>query len=230
MLAALSYRADRVPSGSLSGERDGMYKLYGATDSGSFAPQAVLEELGADYELITVALDEKGTRTPEFLAINPLGQIPVLVLPDGTVMTESAAMVVYLADTAPQAGLLPAAGDTGRATALRWLFLLAANVYEADLRYYYAERYAGGPACAAEVKTAAQAHMRRTLDLVEAALDPGPFLLGERYSVVDPYLCMLGAWYPQQDELAALPRILRHRDAVRARPAVASIWDKHHPS
>ena len=208
-----------------------MYKLYGDADSGSFAPQVVLEELGADYELITVALEEKATRTPEFLAVNPLGQIPVLVLPDGTVMTESAAMVVYLADTAPQAGLLPAAGDTARATALRWLFLLAANLYEADLRYYYAERYAGGTACAAAVKTAAQAHMRRTLELVEAALEPGPFLLGERYSVVDPYLCMVGAWYPQQDEMAAaLPRILRHRDAVRARPAVARVWDQHHPS
>jgi len=208
-----------------------MYKLYGATNSGSFAPQVVLEEIGAPYELITVELDNKATRTAEFLAINPLGQIPVLILPDGTVMTESAAMILYLADTAPQAGLLPPAGSTARAQALRWLFLLAANLYEADLRYYYPERYAGDSSGATGVRAAALAHMRRTLDLVETALERGPFLLGESYSVVDPYLCMVACWYPPQEEIgAALPRLLRHRDAVRARTAVAKIWKRHHPA
>lgn len=208
-----------------------MYKLYGDADSGSFAPQVVLEEIGAAYEMITIDLSKKASRTAEFLKINPLGQIPVLVLPDGTVMTESAAMILYLAESAPEAGLLPPAGNTARAQVLRWLFLLAANVYEADLRYYYPERYAGQPSGAAGVRSAAAAQMRRVLDLVEAALEPGPFLLGKGYSVVDPYLCMLGGWFPDQAELAgALPRLLRHRDAVRARPAVARIWHQHHPS
>lgn len=208
-----------------------MYKLYGDADSGSFAPQVALEEIAAPYELIPVDLSQDGSRTAEFLKINPLGQIPVLVLPDGTMMTESAAMLVYLADSAPQADLLPPAGETARGRALRWLFLLAANLYEADLRYYYPERYAGGPAAAADVRAAARAHMRRTLALAEAALDPGPFLLGERYSVVDPYLSMVAGWYPDQAELASqFPRISRHRDAVRARPAVARIWGQHHPS
>lgn len=208
-----------------------MYKLYGDADSGSFAPQAILEEIGAPYEPITVALSKEASRTAEFLQINPLGQIPALVLPDGSVMTESAAMALYLAETAPEAGLLPPPDDPARAQALRWLFLLAANVYEADLRYYYPERYVGEAAAVPGVKAAARTQMRRILDLVEAALDPGPFLLGARYSVVDPYLCMLACWYPDQAEIASeLPRLLRHRDAVRARPAVARIWDQHHPA
>ncbi len=75
-----------------------MYKLYWARASGAMVPQALFEEIGAKYEKIVIDLDQEENRTPEFLAVNPMGQIPVLVLPDGTLMTESAAMVLHIAD------------------------------------------------------------------------------------------------------------------------------------
>ena len=118
-----------------------MYKLYWAPGSGAMAPQALFEEIGVAYEKIIIDFEKEEHRSEEFLAVNPLGQIPALILPDGTLMTESAAMMIQICDLHPEAGLAPASGSAKRADFLRWLFFLAANVYPAVLRFYYAERY-----------------------------------------------------------------------------------------
>ena len=80
-----------------------MYVLRWSRGCGSFAPHAALNEVGASYELVEVDLDSNQEYTQEFLAINPRAQVPVLTLPDGTVMTESVAMVMHIADCYPEA-------------------------------------------------------------------------------------------------------------------------------
>ncbi|MGE3740443.1 MAG: glutathione S-transferase family protein, partial [Geminicoccaceae bacterium] len=114
-----------------------MYTLYWSADSGAFAIQAVLEELAAPYrrEIVDTARGEQ--RAPDYLAINPMAQVPALRLPDGTVITETGAMLMHLCDVHPAHGLLPAPGTASRAVANRWLFWLATGLYESDLRYYY---------------------------------------------------------------------------------------------
>ena len=82
-----------------------MYRLYWAPDTGSMAPQVILEEVGADYELVLLNYDAHEETEADFLALNPRGQIPALVLPDGTIITESAAMVLHIADAHPEANL-----------------------------------------------------------------------------------------------------------------------------
>ena len=84
-----------------------MYKLYWSKMSGAIAPQVLLEEVGAKYEKIVVDLDQEENQEPDFLAINPMGQIPALVLPDGTLMTESAAIILQICDRHPEAKLAP---------------------------------------------------------------------------------------------------------------------------
>ena len=92
-----------------------MYKLYWSKGSGAVAPQVMLEESGVPYEKIVVDLDKEENRRAEFLALNPLGQVPVLALPDGTIMTESAAMVLEIGDRHPESGLIPGVGSAERA-------------------------------------------------------------------------------------------------------------------
>ena len=171
-----------------------------------------------------------GHDTDAFAALNPMRQVPVLRLPDGTLMTETGAMVLHLCDTRPEAGLLPAPGTPERAAAYRWLFWMVANLYESDLRYYYPARYTADPAGSEGVRRAAEERMDRLLAIAEAELGDRPWFLGETYSALDPYLAMLTLWHPaRQAVLGRWPRLGRLLRRVRERPAIGRIWTQHYP-
>lgn len=208
-----------------------MYTLYWSADTGAFAVQAVLEELGVPYRREVVDTTTGRHRTPDYLAVNPMGQVPALRLPDGVVITESAAMLQHLADAHPGSALLPVPGSSVRATADRWLFWLATTFYEADLRWYYPDRYTSEPSGAGGVKQAAVEQMDRVLVIAESLLSPGPYVLGPQCSAVDIYLFMLVLWHPARAEVhtrhARLGALMR---LVRRRPAIERIWAQHFPS
>jgi len=207
-----------------------MHKLYWARETGAMAPQILLEEVGADYERVVLDMEKGEEQETEFLAINPCGQIPALELPDGTIITESAAIVLHIADNHPDSGLLPPLGSAERAQVYRWLFYAVANIYESDLRLYYSERFTTEVSCADSIKCKAREDMDNAFDLLEKALRDGPFLLGEQYSVIDPYLLMLVYWHEQpQVLLARCSKLKRLCDTVRQRPAVERIWFQHYP-
>ena len=208
-----------------------MYTLYWAQETGALAPQILLEEVGADYQRVVLDLGKGEETKPEFLAINPRGQIPALALPDGSLLTESAAIMLQIADNHPDSGLLPMPGSAERGQVYRWLFYAVANIYEADLRLYYSERFTTDASCADSVKKKAREDMDRAWDLLEQELGDGPFLLGGQYSVIDPYLLMLANWHEQPQELLArCPKLKRLCDTVRQRPAVERIWSQHYPA
>jgi glutathione S-transferase/GST-like protein len=208
-----------------------MYKLYWAQETGAMAPQIILEEVAASYERVVLDTDKGEEMQAEYLAINPRGQIPALVLADGSVMTESAAMVLHLADSHPEAGLLPVSGSAERAQVYRWLFYAVANLYESDLRFYYSDRYTTDAACVESVKQSAREYMDQSFDLLETELGDGPFVLGDQYSVIDPYLLMLAHWHERPETLfARCPKLKRLCDTVRSRPAVQRIWSQHYPA
>jgi glutathione S-transferase len=202
------------------------YKLYGRTNAGSLAPQIVLEEIGAPYEMIWVS---KASADVEVLRqVNPAGKVPVLVLPDGTPVFESAAILIHLAHAHPTANLAPPAGTTGHARFLQWMLFLSSNVYESVLRISYPERYStSGQAVAAEVKQQAVADYVRHLEVIQAALSP--YVLGEKLSAADPYLHMLASWYP--GDLAALharlPKLAHHAELLRQRAATLKAEQAH---
>jgi glutathione S-transferase/GST-like protein len=202
-----------------------MYKLFWAKSMGSMAPEVLFEETGAEYEKVAIDIEKEENRSAEFLAVNPTGQIPALVLPDGTVMTESAAMVLHICDRYPEAKLAPPAGSPDSAHFQRWLVFMAVAIYSADQRLYYADRMTTDAAGIAGIEAAARADMDRSFALVNDALDPGPYLLGETYSAADVYLWMLAKWHPEEKQLFAdNPRIAKLVDLVEARPAVAKVW------
>jgi glutathione S-transferase len=202
------------------------YRLYARYGAGSIAVQIALEEAGAPYEITWIA------RTPEaveaYRRVNPAGRIPALALPGGAVMSESAAILIYLAAQYPQARLAPSEDTPGYAHFLQWMVSLSANLYETALRYFYSERYtSGGAAAAQDVKACALADYRRQLAAADAQLRP--YLLGETYSLADPYLYMLAGWYPQDATalLKELPALARHARLLRERAAVRRAEAEH---
>jgi glutathione S-transferase len=204
----------------------GKYRLYGRRGAGSLAPQILLEEIGAAYELIWFS---KTPADVEALRrVNPAGKIPALVLPDGTVLAESAAILIHLTNAHPEAGLAPPAGSTAHARFLQWMVFLSANLYEAVLRYYYSERYTTtGAAAAPAIKAQALKDYSAHLERVHGELSP--YVLGGKLSAADPYLHMLAAWYPEAEAPLAprLPKLAQHAELLRRRPATLKAERDH---
>lgn len=199
------------------------YTLYGRPGGGSDAPRILLEELKLPYEFVAVG-KEPGEVADYATKICPTGKIPALVLPDGTKMFESAAMLILLAGLHPDGGLAPKPGTPEHAKFLQWMVFLSANLYEAALRIYYSARYsAGGEAHASDVNAQATLDFERHLAVVEQALSP--YLLGKDLSAADIYLYMLATWFPAgTDALAAkFPKLGHLIAAVAARPSVVKV-------
>jgi glutathione S-transferase len=204
----------------------GMYKLYGRKGSGSLAVQIMLEEIGAAYERIWVGRD--AGEVARFRSTNPTGRVPALALPDGSVMFESAAMLIHLALVNPQAGLAPVAGSSRHAAFLQWMVFLSANVYEAVLRIYYPARYSSrGEADAEVVRRQGMEDYCAHLAVIGRAL--APYVLGADFSIADTYLYMLAGWYPgERAELySRIPALEDHVKRVAARPAVIKVEADH---
>ena len=205
-----------------------MYKLYWRERTGAFAAAAVMAELEIPYEGIHISTDNDEHRTAAYRALNPMAQIPTLVLPDGQAMTESAAIALYLAETRPESGLVPAADDPRRAPFLRWLVFAQCNLYETGLRVYYADRYSTDPDGADGVRQAALTRIELLWDMVADAIDGGPFFFGARFTLLDIYLAMLTAWHDDPPALLQRrPPLARLVEATAARPAIAPIWRQH---
>lgn len=198
-----------------------MYKLYGRPGSGSVAPQILLEELGLSHELHWV--DPTVAQGAEYRRLNPTGKVPALVLPDGTAMFESGAMVIHLTDCHPSA-LAPRPGTPAHAKYLQWMVYLSSTLYETYLRYYYSDRYSsGGMNDAPRVKERAASDLVTAFGVLEDGLHP--YLLGAEISAADLYLFMLSTWYhPSADALyRSFPRLGALAKIAAARPAVAKV-------
>lgn len=182
-----------------------MLQLHYFPGNASLIAHLVLEEIGAPFTLKQVDRANGGHKSPEYLALNPNGLIPVLVDDgngrrggDGTplVLYETAAICMHLADTHPDAGLLPALGTRERALAYQWLTWCTNTFHAWLIVYFYPERWADDAAGTAAVKAHAETKIGALIDQVEAQLarHGGPWLLGERFGVVDPYAFVLCRW------------------------------------
>lgn len=137
------------------------YRLYFLPGAGSFAPHIVLETLGLPHELVRVTRDDQGVHVdpPEYLELNPSGRVPTLITPDRTVLSESAAICLALAETQPSAGLAPLPGDPDRAAFLSRIAFLTNTVQVAILRARYPQRFAATEAGREDVRTVAEAEL-----------------------------------------------------------------------
>lgn len=204
------------------------YTLYGRAGTGSAAVEAFFEEAGMPYTPVASEKDAQGRPDPRLLALNPLGQVPVLALPSGEALTESCAILLYLADRHPEAGYAPALDSPFRARYLRWMVFLAANTYAAHLRLYHPARQTTDAAGIEGVRRAAGDDLSRQFAILAAELGDGPWFLGETYSALDPYLAMLAAWAEDVPGLFRRhPGLAAHFARVKARPRIGPVWRRH---
>jgi glutathione S-transferase len=174
-----------------------MISLHYHPGNASLAPHMLLEEIGAPFELVFVDRANAQHRSPEYLKLNPNGQIPVLV--DGDfVVYETAAICLYLADMNPKAKLAPAMQTPERALFYQWLAWCTNTLQAMLMHYFYAGRMVdqGDASAEAQVKAHAEARAGAMLDLLDNQLAShrGDWLLGSSFSAVDPYALMLCRW------------------------------------
>ncbi|MFQ5785370.1 MAG: glutathione S-transferase family protein [Alphaproteobacteria bacterium] len=204
-----------------------MYRLYYAPVTAAMAPTGALEEIGADYELVPVDISKDKPRDPEYLELNPNGWVPTLVDENGPIY-EAAAIMIYLADKHPDARLAPPIGDPLRGKYLQWLVYMADTLQVAYQMHYYPERHSTDAAGIPAIEAMARERLARTWEKIDAALDPGPYMLGRRFSGCDIYVYMLTTWHPEGDGfLAGCPNVARCVDLVTARPAVRRMMKAH---
>lgn len=207
-----------------------MVQLHYFPGNASLIAHIVLEEIGTPFELRHVDREQSAQKSPEYLALNPNGLIPVLIDDesigaDGAplVLYETAAICLHLADRHPASALLPALATRERAQAYKWL-AWCTNTLQATIgHYFYPERWAIDAAGAAVVKTLAETKVAAMLDQVEAELarHGGPWFLGDRFSVVDAYAFVLCRWTRGFARPArSLPNVKPWLDRMLARPAV----------
>ena len=176
----------------------------------------LLEELGVTYETRILDLEKGEHKKPEYLQINPMGKVPAIVH-RGVVVTEAAAICTYLADAYPQAGLAPALDDPKRGTYLRWIFFGAGCIEPAIVDKMFARP-------AVERKSAlGYGSYDDTLNALETALKPGPFILGERFSAADVYVGAQVQWGLMVKGLEPRPVFLQYVERIGARPALQKL-------
>jgi glutathione S-transferase len=205
-----------------------VFTLYCRPNSGSVVVEAILEHVGAQYRLVDSLLDAAGNPPPDLLKLNPLGQVPTMILPDDSVMTESGAIALYLADLYPQAKLAPELMSPRRAAYLRWMLFLATNIYMTDLELYYPERHSTDVAHSPSIKAAAEAQMAREWAIFADAVGEGPYFFGAEMTTVDIYSAMLMDWNLDVPAFFAnYPNLKRRQDGVLKVPAFAKVWARN---
>ena len=199
-----------------------MLKMFHAWGSCSLASLIALEEAGADFELVVMDTKAFDQRTPEYLEINPKGRVPALVTDLG-VLTETPAILSYIPETYPAAGLLPV-DAWERAQAHAFNSYLCSTVHVAHAHKHRGYRWTDDAAAQAAMTAAVPKNEIACFRLIEDQMFKGPWVLGERFSVCDAYLYTLFGWLPGDGvDTSQFARLSDHGRRVEARPAVRKV-------
>jgi len=201
------------------------YILYGDKGSGAFSVDCALAETGTPYEFKRVSLEKNEQKGADFLKLNPSGKIPALRLPGGEIVTESAGLLLIIADRHPEAQLLPPQGTQDRAQCYRWLTFMASEIYPMVEIVDYPDRFA--PEAPDALKTKAVERIRERILIVERAIDE-PWLLSSGFSLADIYAVMFSRWSIGKEwRQANLPKVRALARRLSERPKLAPVWERH---
>lgn len=207
------------------------YTIYGALGSGSVPVEATLTLLGQSYQVIEAPTWEGESEQAKVAVVNPLKQIPALVTPAGETITESAAMLIWLADRHPEAGLSPGLADSQRAQFLRWMTFIPASIYSLFWVRDDPSRLVGDDVPMQARAKAATA--KRILDcwaMMDGQVNPGRYLLGDQLSVLDLYVTVVSRWGPRRVRFYdAAPRMAEVVRRVDADPRLTDFWARRFP-
>lgn len=202
------------------------YTLYGAAGSGSVPVEAAMTLMGLPYRVVEAATWEGEAERERVAAVNPMRQVPALVTPDGETLTESAAILIWLTDRHPEAGLAPGPGDPRRGQFLRWMTFIPASVYSMFWVRDEPSRLAGNdPTAQAEIRARTAERIAECWRNMESQIRPDRFLLGAELTVLDLYVTVASRWTPRrrrfEREAPRMAEVVRRVDAL---PELAGFW------
>ena len=203
-----------------------IYRLYAAPDTYAMIPHAVLEELGVAYELVWVEIFTDRPH-PDFLAASPHARVPALADETGAIC-EAGAIALYLAERHPDAGLAIPVGDPRRGRFLQWISYLASSLQPDVIIQFHPEFYAADADGQERLKAASLERLARTLQILDEALDPGPYFFADRLTLCDFCLALQAVWpevYP--GSIDDYPNVKRLVERVTERPAVRKVLALH---
>ena len=196
-----------------------MLTLYYSKGACSQAPHIILHEVGLDHDSIAVDLKSKKTKDGrDYFTINPKGAVPALELDDGTILTENAVVLQYIAEKAGEDRLLPPPHELQRYRVLEWLNFIATELHKGF-----------GPLfkpTGDETKRFARELVATKLDFVERELGDGPFLMGEQFTLPDAYLFVILGWVRMlETDLGRWPNLNAFRERMEQRESVRRVLD-----
>jgi len=204
--------------------------LYGAQASGSIAVEAALTLLGIPYDLVEGATWAEEEARNRVAPVNPMRQIPTMVMPDGEIMTESAAILIYLADLHAGAGLAPAPGDDRRRQFLRWMVYVSSAIYSLHWIKPDVQRIGAPESARASVVDAVHERIAFCWGNMDRQLTPGRYLLGDEMSVLDLYVAVVSRFGPWRDRFYEVaPRMTPVVRRVDQDPRLAAFWRERFP-
>ena len=188
-----------------------MFTLFYAPGTCALASHIALEDAGASYELRRVDFRKTEQQTPDYLAINPKGRVPALRTPRG-VLTETPAILAFVAQSFPEARLAPLDDPFAFAQLQEFITYLCSTVHVAHAHGRRGYRWATEEASFADMKRKVPQTVGACFELIETRMFRGPWVMGEDYSIADPYLFTLATWLEGDDvDPARFPRVAEHR-------------------
>jgi GST-like protein len=208
------------------------YTVYGAAGSGSVPVEAALTLIGAPFEVVEAVTWAGEAERDKVAPVNPMRQIPVLVTPDGETLTESAAILMWLAEQHPEAALAPEPGDPMRGQFLRWMSFIPASIYSMFWVRDEPSRLGGDDAAAqARIKRLTAERIADCWAAMEGQITPGRFLLGDAPTVLDLYVAVASRWTPRRERFHRIaPRMGEVVRRVDDLPELRDFWARRFPT
>lgn len=201
-----------------------MLNLFvGGTGACSLASHIALEDAGAHYKVTRLDFSKTEQRAPHYLKINPKGRVPTLVTDRGT-LTETPAILLYIAQTHPAANLVPLDQPFAIGKMQAFTSYLCSTVHPAHAHKMRGARWSDDPAVIEGLKLKVPQNMTDCFTLIENDYLMGPWVMGEQYTVADPYLYILASWMEGDGvDITKFPKVIDHRTRMAARPAVQKV-------
>lgn len=204
-----------------------MLKLYYAPQSCALASHLALEEAGAAYEAVALDFSKGEQKGADYLKINPKGRVPALATDDG-ILSETPAILFYIAQTHPEAGLAPLDDPFALGRLQAFNSYLSSTVHVAHAHKLRGYRWADEEASYADMKRKVPQTVGECFTLIENEMLEGPFVMGDRFTIADPYLYTLASWM-ESDGLdpKSFPKVFAHRERLTKRPAFQKVLPLH---
>ena len=198
-----------------------MLTLYFTPETCSLATHIALEDAGAEYALRRVDFAKTEQQSPAYTAINPKARVPALLTSRG-VLTETPAMLAYVAQSFPEARLAPLDDPFAFAEVQAFNSYLCSTVHVAHAHRMRGYRWADDPAAIAAMQKKVPQSVGDAFNLIERHMLKGPWVMGEAYTIADPYLFTLARWLEKDGvDTKRLPRVMVHRERMAARHSAA---------